>query len=378
MVREAGELSERQIEAVLVAVGSRLADTEDFKRLAFGNVVISPMCDGYAIDEEGVESEVAADAIQDTLRGLLTRPLSFILCEMHDGAVMLTPKGKSGIDISYRDSVISQAANDVSNIDKSYLIRAGEADDLLRALGLMTQQGEIRAAMRAKFRQVNHFIELVSPMLEKAVAEHERVVIVDSGCGKSYLTFVMNYYIRSILKGRCVIYGIDTNAEVIEKSRAVADTLGYRNMEFVAASVEDFRPPQSPDVMMSLHACDLATDQAIAMGINHKASYIFAVPCCQHEIVNQIKCENLKPLTRHRLFKAALADTVTDAIRTLLMEAHGYRVDVIEYVAPDITPKNTMLRAEKIGDANPKALAEYRALRDMMHLTPAIEKMIRL
>jgi hypothetical protein len=397
-----------QVGQVLVALEPRLADVDEFKRLVFADVVIT-----RAPDDEGTfvirsaggelrpgdrgagqssreqtgrsgasscpapsETRVPEEGLGDELRELLTRPVTTIVCEMHDAIITLTPKGRGGIDITMRDAALVPTADDIAGTEKPYVIRAGEADDLLKAIGLMNQRGEIRAAMRHKFRQVNHFVELAAPSLKRAAAKRDRIVILDCGCGKSYLSFVLNYYLRSVLKVKCLVYGIDTNPDVIAKSRAVRDRLGYRNMEFAASTIEDFEPAEAPDVVMSLHACDLATDQAIAKGINLGAGWIFAVPCCQHELVNQIESRQLQPLLRHRLFKDAIADTVTDAVRTLIMEAAGYHVDVIEYVAPDVTPKNIMLRAEKRSEGNPRAAAEYRALKQLLNIDPQLESMI--
>lgn len=258
-------------------------------------------------------------------------------------------------------------------------IRLPQAAPLLRAIGLATVAGEIRAEKRRKFNQVNRFVELVAPLLERG--PKRRLVFLDCGCGKSYLSFVLNYYVTEKLKRRCEFWGIDANPERVRQAEALRDALGYQNMQFVTARVAAFRPPEPPDGVLSLHACDTATDEAIAKGIELGARFILAVPCCQCELLHQMReveasARPLQAITRHGVYGARFADLLTDGLRTLALEAAGYEVSVVEYVSPEDTPKNIMLRAERQSGRNTVALQRYWDLVTQYRVEPAIQRFL--
>ena len=225
-------------------------------------------------------------------------------------------------------------------------IKAHEARSMLEAIGVMANDGEIKGDKRRKFYQIDRFIELVVNMLV-AWPEKEELVVLDCGCGKSYLSFALNYYLYEKLGKRCHFIGIDNNAQVIESSREVQRELNYRNMEFITADVQSYQPSKNVNMVLSLHACDTATDQAIALGLRCDAKYIIAVPCCQTSLTDEIDYGPFASLARHNVFKKKLADLLTDGLRTAALESHGYKVSVAEYVSPLDTPKNIMIRAEK-------------------------------
>jgi hypothetical protein len=188
----------------------------------------------------------------------------------------------------------------------------------------------------------------------------------------------MNYFLREKLKRQCYFFGIDTNADLIEKCKEMQQALGYANMDFQVSRIMDFNPPTDIDIVCSLHACDTATDEAIALGLTSEASLLMIVPCCQSEILNQLQNHPLKAITRHGVFEVKLADLLTDAIRALLLEAYGYKVRVVEFVSPIYTPKNVMILADKIQPRNAMALEQYRELVDMFHLSPALESYLSI
>jgi SAM-dependent methyltransferase len=360
----------RQIDAVCSAVVPRLKAADDFKSLR----VTAPAEDGeglrrlaltrgpggsYTLDSDGEQKRIESDALEEEIRGLVGLGYSDFRIESFSGLVEVSLTD-SGVKVGYEGLPKGPGADDVSNIDKSYLIKAGEADDLLRAIGIMTADGEIRAEMRSKFRQINHMIELIRPQLESA-GKQPKVVVLDAGCGKSYLSFVINFFLRSLLKANCRVIGIDSNPEVIAKSEAIRNELGYSNMAFETATIDEYTPDVPIDFLLSLHACDTATDEAIAKGV---------------ELAKQISCPPLAPVTKHSMFRMHLADLATDALRALALEAMGYRVDVLEFVSPDVTPKNIMLRAEKVWEGSEKALREFRAVRDFLGVDPRIQHLI--
>ena len=236
----------------------------------------------------------------------------------------------------------------------------------------MNHDGKIKNKSQRKYEQINHFINLISNQLE-GLPRGKRIDILDCACGKSYLSFVMNYFLREKLKRQCRFFCIDTAADLIGKCKEMQRALGYANMDFQVSRIMDFHPSTDIDIVCSLHACDTATDEAIALGINGKASLLMIVPCCQSEILNQLQTHPLKAITRHGVFEVKLADLLTDAIRVLLLESNGYKVRVVEFVSPIYTPKNVMILAEKIQSHNLMALEQYQKLIDLFHLSPALE-----
>jgi SAM-dependent methyltransferase len=250
-----------------------------------------------------------------------------------------------------------------------------EAAPLLQALGLLTPQGEWTPDGKRKFGQVRQFVERVAAWLEGYRPDHP-LIVLDCGCGKSYLTFVLNHYLRERRRIPCYFYGVDTNAELVERVRQIQRRLDYRNMEFHVSTIDAFEPPQRPDLVCSLHACDTATDEALAKAIQCEAPLVLAVPCCQIQLRRQLNDTPLWPLLRFGVYKARLGDVLTDALRTLALEAAGYRVTVLEYISPLETPKNLMILATKHQRRNPQALRQYRHLRDFFRLRPALERLV--
>jgi len=176
--------------------------------------------------------------------------------------------------------------------------------------------------------------------------------IMDVGCGKSYLSFVLNYYLTEVKKIKCHFIGIDISPQVIETSREIQKELGYRNMEFHAMDVKDFKDDRKIDVVLSLHACDTATDMALAFGVYKEADFIVAVPCCHKEMLKTYSYKPFEGIMKHGILKARLADTLTDGLRGLMLEEHGYEVSIVEYISPLETPKNLMIRAYRTGTPN--------------------------
>jgi len=223
-------------------------------------------------------------------------------------------------------------------------IRAGEAQELLKTLDIMSPEGQIKADKRRKYFQVDRFVELIDEII-KDHPDDKKFSILDCGCGKSYLSFVLNYWLTEKKRVPCRVIGIDENSEVIEKSKKIQKKLGYNNMEFRQGKIMDFKPSYPIDMVLSLHACDTATDEALALGIYLKSKYIIAVPCCQAALHNKINFTPWEGIDRHRVFHNRLADIFTDGVRVSALEAKNYRVSVVEYVSPLETPKNIMLRA---------------------------------
>ncbi len=228
----------------------------------------------------------------------------------------------------------------------------------------------------AKRRQVQHYIELLRAL---PVWEQDRVRVLDAGCGKAYLSLALVAYAREL--GRQVeLVGLDVNADVVETVRRIADELGYDEARFEATAIASYPSDEPVDLLVSLHACDTATDDAIAAGVRLKAKAIVVAPCCHHELAAQIAARPPDALLRHGLLLGRQADLVTDALRAAALETVGYRVDVIEFVSAEHTAKNLLLRA--VREPSPgrarRAAAQYRELRDAYGVDPAIGRLLGL
>ena len=266
----------------------------------------------------------------------------------------------------------SAAANPLLDSGRQYLIRVDQAAALLREIGILTAEGKLKNDMIRKYNQIDHYVELVAPMFEKD--DSEEIVLLDCACGKSYLSFVMNYYLHNVLRRRCRVIGVDINEHVIEESRAMAKRLGYHNMVFQCADLRAYQPPKNVTAGISLHACDIATDLALATAIRARARYIACVPCCHKELLDQYTLPGLEPLTKFGVFKARFNDVLTDSMRALKLEAEGYKVSVVEYISPLDTPKNLLIRAVRTGQDNLRARQEYNAVRRVLGTTSELDR----
>lgn len=237
---------------------------------------------------------------------------------------------------------------------RQQFIKVGEALELLQALEIASPEGKVRADRRRKYYQVDRFVELVDEVLEQW-NDKRPLTILDCGCGKSYLSFVLNYWLTEKRRISCRVIGIDANESVISTSRAIQQRLNYRNMEFHKSSILEYKPSDPVDMILSLHACDTATDEALALGIYWGSKYIISVPCCQAALRERIDYSPWQAVVRHSIFRNRLSDVLTDGLRTAALEARGYKVSVVEYVSPLDTPKNIMLRAVKAGEVGDSA-----------------------
>lgn len=262
-------------------------------------------------------------------------------------------------------------SSDVSQLRrKDYIINPSKASALMKTLGYMTDDGKLRNDKIRKYNQTERFVELIDGMFGP---EDNNLHVVDCACGKSYLSFVLNYYFWEKKRIKAEFTGIDIKEGVIEESRRMADELGYKNMNFICQDLRDYRSSFRPDVVISLHACDTATDMALGYAIRSGASKIICVPCCHRELLDKYKKDDLDPIIRHGVFRARMNDVLTDGLRVAKLESEGYEVSVVEYCSPLDTPKNLLIRAVKKGKGTDKARSDYYGLLRTLGVTPAIE-----
>jgi SAM-dependent methyltransferase len=263
------------------------------------------------------------------------------------------------------------------NIAKQYLLEEGEPISYLIELGVMDRKGKVLAQKRDKFKQLNRFLEMINDVLPNFSMD-EVLHIIDFGCGKAYLTFALYDYLVRIKGFKVEIHGLDLKKDVIEFCQNLAKKLNYKNLNFSLGDIQHYKSANKIDMVIALHACDTATDAAIEQAVQWQAKVILCVPCCQHELYNQVESAVLQPILRHGILKERFAALATDAARAQLLEIVGYHTQVLEFINLEHTPKNLLIRAvKKKGAHNPsKAIQEYLEFKKALKITPAIERLL--
>ena len=295
-----------------------------------------------------------------------------------DGVVLVSKKGKMTIKEKHhavRENVQIQAHNRV----KQYILKEGIPVPFLTDLGVMTEKGKIITSRYDKFRQINRFLEFIEDILPRLAKDRE-VTILDFGCGKSYLTFAMYYYLKE-LKGYDVnIIGLDLKTDVIEKCNGLARKYGYEKLHFYQGDIADYEGVSAVDMVVTLHACDTATDFALAKAVEWGAQVILSVPCCQHEVNKQIRNELLEPVLHYGILKERMSALITDAVRANLLESKGYETQILEFIDMEHTPKNLLIRAVKKGKtAQAENTAKTTRLDEMikeLNIHPTLEQLL--
>ena len=227
------------------------------------------------------------------------------------------------------------------NKQKKYILNEGEIIPPMIDLGVMTPDGKIVKAKSDKFKQINRFLEIV----DDVIGEEKYLKIIDFGCGKSYLTFIIYYYLTNVKKIECDILGLDLKEDVVNNCNKVALKYGYDRLKFLMGDISKFKEEDNVDMIVTLHACDTATDYALYHAINMKCKHIISVPCCQHEINSQLSSNKLHLVNKFGILKERMSAILTDAIRANILQYMGYKTQVLEFVDFDASPKNILIRA---------------------------------
>ena len=237
-----------------------------------------------------------------------------------------------------------------------------------------TKEGKIVHSRYDKFRQMNRFLEFIEDIVPELPKDRESVII-DFGCGKSYLTFAMYYYLHELKHYDVRIIGLDLKADVIAHCQQLAEDYGYEKLTFLTGDIADYDGVDHVDMVVTLHACDTATDYALDKAVRWEAKVILSVPCCQHEVNRQIENELLQPVLKYGLIKERMSALLTDAIRANLLEEAGYQVQVLEFIDMEHTPKNILLRAVKSG--RQKRAEELTKMMEELHVSPTLAALMR-
>lgn len=317
-----------------------------------------------------------ADALRKLFRSELDGRYRQALIVTSDSTAQYSRKLNGSYKRSVSASVPKPGVLGSHNREKIYILAEGENIPALVDLGVFSADFHIVKAKYNKYKQINRFIELVDQELSKD--GRRKLTILDFGCGKSYLTFILYYYLTVKRGIEAEIIGYDLKEDVVEKCNAVAGKYGYNGLHFVKADVtRDTLYDKQIDMIVTLHACDTATDYALYYALSKKADYIFSVPCCQHEINLSIKKGGeLDILLEHGIIKERMCALLTDSIRSNILEDMGYRVDMIEFIDFEHSPKNIMLRAVRTGKRGEKKIERARALSQQYGFEQTLLKLI--
>ena len=288
-----------------------------------------------------------------------------------DYHILVSKKGEAKINKKAATRKFEEASH---NRKKKYILNEGEQSAFLIELGIMTEQGKIVNSKYDKFKQINRYLELVSdciPYLDK----NKTIRIIDFGCGKAYLTFALYDYLVLKMGYNVEIVGLDLKDNVIKFCSDLARKLNYDDLRFEQGDIKGFNQFADVDMVISLHACNTATDEALAKAVNWGAKVILAVPCCQHEFLKKIKNEKMIPMMKYGIIKEKLASLLTDSIRANVLEIMGYRTQVLEFIDMEHTPKNVMIRAffEETPNID-KVVKQYKQFKNEWQISPYIEE----
>lgn len=292
-----------------------------------------------------------------------------------DATVLISKKGKATIKIKKSRTPKEFVSMLAHNRKKKYLLEEGRPVPFLIDLGVMSEDGKIKNARYDKFRQLNRFLEFIEDILPKLPKERE-VTILDFGCGKSYLTFAMYHYLHELKHYDVHIIGLDLKTDVIEKCNRLADKYGYEKLNFYQGDIASYEGCEQVDMVVTLHACDTATDYALEKAVRWNASVILSVPCCQHELNRQIKNETLAPILEYGILKERFSAILTDGLRAQMLESKGYDTQILEFIDMEHTPKNLLIRAVKNENKkySEQQKAAWEACIEAFHVKPTLQK----
>ena len=263
--------------------------------------------------------------------------------------VMVGKKGTVTVKVKKNQQKIVAAPNVAShNRQKRYILEEGKPVAFLEDLGVMTAEGKVIRSRYDKFRQINRFLEFIEDILPRLDKSRENVII-DFGCGKSYLTFAMYYYLHELRGYEVRIIGLDLKQDVIDRCNRLSEAYGFDKLKFYHGDIASYDGVDHVDMVVTLHACDTATDYALEKAVKWDASVILSVPCCQHELNKQMDNKLLRPVFQYGLIKERMAALYTDALRAEILENRGYRTQILEFIDMEHTPKNILIRAVKQG-----------------------------
>lgn len=288
----------------------------------------------------------------------------------------ISKKGK--IFLGKKKSNNENLVNKNHNREKNYILKEGMLIQPLMDLGVFTKEGKVVKSKYDKYKQINRFIEIIDDEIKKN--DYKELTILDFGCGKSYLTFVLYYYFVEIKKINVKMIGLDLKTDVIKKCNDIAQKYNYENLKFELGDINGYKYTDNVDMVITLHACDTATDYALYNAVKWNTKMIFSVPCCQHEFNEQINSDEFSILTKYGIIKERVSALMTDAVRGNLLEALGYKTQILEFIDIAHSPKNILIRASKGSISQEKkerAMKEVDNLVKEFNLNPTLLKLLK-
>ena len=330
-----------------------------------------------------ITKNYAGREAEQELEKLLVLPWRNFHIESTQGSVQVNISKKGTPIISERKHTRpeSKEINLAHDREKKLILPANKPEPFLQAVGIMTQEGKIKSDMQSKFRQINEYLKLIDQTGILSQLGKSPVHVVDCGCGNAYLTFATYYYFTQVLGLETRMVGIDVQSELLAKHATNAEQLGWSGLAFRASSIIDYKPDAPPDVVLALHACDTATDEAIAQGVVWESRLIVTAPCCHHELQEQLSQQTcptpFRPVARYGILNERLGDILTDTFRALILRILGYKTDVVQFVSTEHTAKNLMIRAVKsLKPGDRKYVEEFEELKAYWHVTPHLERLL--
>lgn len=323
-----------------------------------------------------LHSNHSAADVKKKIIDYMTEDFKQAQINMTDAAATILSSKSKTLTCKYKKAGQLKVQRDLShNRTKKYIIQEGKPVAFMIDLGVMGQDGKIIRTRYDKFRQINRFLEYIEDILPKLDKERE-LTIIDFGCGKSYLTFAMYYYLKELKGYNIRIIGLDLKADVIEHCNELRARYGYDKLDFYVGDIATYKDVDKVDMVVTLHACDTATDYALAKAVKWGAEVILSVPCCQHEANRTIKSDILSPVMDYGILKERMAAIVTDAARAKLLTANGYDTQILEFIDMEHTPKNLLIRAVKSSKEDISAREKTKDMLEALNLELTIDKLI--
>ena len=323
-----------------------------------------------------LHSNHSAADVKKKIIDYMTEDFKQAQINMTDAAATILSSKSKTLTCKYKKAGQLKVQRDLShNRTKKYIIQEGKPVAFMIDLGVMGQDGKIIRTRYDKFRQINRFLEYIEDILPKLDKERE-LTIIDFGCGKSYLTFAMYYYLKELKGYNIRIIGLDLKADVIEHCNELRTRYGYDKLDFYVGDIATYKDVDKVDMVVTLHACDTATDYALAKAVKWGAEVILSVPCCQHEANRTIKSDILSPVMDYGILKERMAAIVTDAARAKLLTANGYETQILEFIDMEHTPKNLLIRAVKSSKEDISAREKTKDMLEALNLELTIDKLI--
>lgn len=330
-------------------------DREEFLNL------IEQYVTGYVLEEqEGITVKFKQIVIRNTKEQI---------------TALFSKKGKMTLKVTKLKQELPEPLIEHNRV-KKYILEEGTAVPFLIDLGVMTKEGKIVQSKYDKYRQINRFLEFVEDVIEELPKDKE-LTILDFGCGKSYLTFALYYYFKNLKGYNITIIGLDLKDDVIRTCNGLAKKYKYDNLKFLHGNIADYEELEKVDMVVTLHACDTATDYALEKAIQWDAKVILSVPCCQHEVNQQIKCKELDTVLKYGLLKERISALLTDGLRAELLECHGYKTQILEFIDMEHTPKNILIRAVKQKQGKKKDTKEYKKTVEFLKVKPTLGELLQ-